>query len=380
MAQRRRDTVTIESVQAGGAGIVVDRATQYEIATNLREPSFAKFELGDESSYGPLREVMAIGGRYSVAINGQPRVTGRMLTRGLNATHDSGATVQLTVRTRLADAAFTTVDPEVRVKNVTLKDVILAAFAKLGYTEEDFIFTADVARDLITGKSSSRRQAGSEPLESKLDEAAPQPPESIFAFVDRHLARFRMMMWDGADGRIVVGVPDDEQEPVYQLTMLRGPDARANNILSASKTEDYEQVPGKLSVFGVGGGKDQAKAKISFVETDPVLSAVDPSLSRDVVVIDESLKTLGQAEGRARRELLDRSLEKNSWTLSMDGLSYWSGRKPVSYAVDTVADVSAHIAGLESGPYLLHSVKWNGTPDDAHTTEVQAVARGIWRL
>lgn len=422
MQRPLKDTVTIESL-GNGRSIVIDRSTQYEVATSLLRPSLARFELGDETTWDDLSRVVGIGGRYTVSVNGQARVTGRMLTKNLVASASSGATIQLTVQTLLADAMFTAVDPKIGVSNTTLKELVLAAFRRLGVTERDFIFHPRASRDAITGRESGQPSAAAglrarlhalensdttgitfqqinkkrehlraqlaaaetrpvdpELQEIKLEEARPHPPESVFAFVDRHLARHGLMMWDAADGKIVVGKPDDGQRPLYILTALRGRDGVANNLLDARKLEDYEQVPELIWVYGRGGGRDLGKARVKYNDFDPTLASVYPPLDRVTMILDESIQTQEQAEARARRELLSRSMNKDAWILETDGLSYWTGRQSLPYAIDTVADVRVSVAGSASGAYLIYECMMSGDAEAGHTTRLLTVGRGIWNL
>lgn len=379
MKRPARDTVLIESVQGGDFSIVVDRATQYEIVTDLTQPSCARFEMGDTGTWTAIRDALAIGTRFQVSVNDQTRITGRMLTRNLPVSAGAGATVQAVIRTLLADAMFTTVDPGIGVRNATLKDIVLGAFKRMGLTEADFVLRADLARNVLTGRSDPNQPA-LEIHNLREEEARPQPPESVHAFCERHLSRFSLMMWDAPDGRIVIGRPDDTQSPTYLMTMRRGPAARANNLLSATKTEDYEAVPARLWVYGVGGGKDQSKARVKFALPDDTLEAVTPVLDRRVVIIDEGIRTQAQAEARARKEMLWKSLAKDSWALETDGLSYWSGSRVVPYVIDTVADVNVDVAGAASGPYLLWQVTLRGSATEGHRTTVTGVRRGVWRL
>jgi prophage tail gpP-like protein len=419
MAARARDVVTIESVAGGGSSFLIDRATQYEIGTDLLSPSYARFELGDSTTWNAARRALQIGNRFSVAINGKPRVTGRLLTRNLAVSPSGGATVQLVVKTRLADAAFDACDPKIGVRNTTLRDVILAAFKRAGLTAADFIFEANVARDLITGRRSGQsdpvaglrarraklaadadsvaKDVGLSELDEQIsnaegrpvdpalstlreDEARPHPPETVYSFVDRHLARFGLTMWDGPDGRIVIGRPDDAQRPSYVMTCLRGAASATNNVISATKTEDFEQVPAEMWVYGTGGGRDQSKARVRTLLVDPTLYAVVPSLSRVAVVIDESLRTPELAAARARREMLRRSLQKDSWSIETDGLSYWTGTQRLAYGVDTVADVQIDVAGAAQGPYLIYQCTQSGNAESAHTTQFACVGKGVWVL
>lgn len=379
MPRRERDSVLIESVQGGGFAIVVDRATQYEILTDLTGPSASRFELGDDGTWSAIRDALAIGGQFQVSVNDKPAMTGRLLTRNLAASASGGATVQVVVRTRLADAMFTTVDTKIGVKNTTLEAVLLAAFDRMQLTKADFIFQTDLARDLITGKG---KQGSAVPdlTAMKEEEARPHPPETVYAFAERHLSRFHLMMWDAPDGRIVIGAPDDTQSPTYMMTARRGIAGLGNNLLSATKTEDFEDVPAEMWVFGVGGGKDQSKARIKFLTVDPVLSVVDPFLDRTAIVIDESIKTQAQAVARAKRELMKRRLASDSWVLETDGLSYWSGSDRIPYGIDTVADVKVDVAGGADGACLVYQTRMTGSAEQSHTTSLTCCGRGIWAL
>jgi len=379
MGKRERDTVLIESVQGGGFSIVVDRATQYDITLDLTAPSSARFELGDDGTWSVIRDALGIGGQFAVSVNDKPRLTGRLLTRNLAVSADAGATVQVVIRTKLADAMFTAVDPKIGTSNTTLEAIILAAFFRLGLDKKDFIFKTDLARDLVTGRG---KGGGATPDLSKMkeDEARPHPPETVWSFCERHLSRFHMMMWDAPDGRIVIGAPDDQQSPSYFMTAHRGIAARTNNLLSAQKTEDFEDVPAEMWVYGVGGGKDQSKARVKFLTVDPILAAVDPFLDRTAMVIDESIVTQAQAEARARRELMRRRLMSDSWVLETDGLSYWTGSERIAYGIDTVADVKVDVAGGANGAYLVYQTKMTGSADKGHTTQLTGCGRGIWAL
>ncbi len=375
---RPDDTVRIDSVQ-GDFSIVIEQATTYEVVNDLTAPSEARFELGDEGTWSALKPAIAIGTRFVVTVNNRPRLRGRLLARRMPLNPESGATVQVTVRTVLADAAFTTCDPTINLRRATLRDAVLAAYKPLGLVEADFIFSADVARDILTGKAgTSKAPADLQAIQE--DAAKPSPPEPVYAFVERHLNRFHMSHWDGPDGRIVVGTPDDAQVPTCQLRSRRGAAAQANNLLSCDRVEDFEEVPTGLWVFGAGGGRELAKRKVQWVEADPTLVAVEPSLERSVMIIDDALKTQGQAEARARREMSMRSLQKNAWRVSVDGLSYWNGHDLIPWAPDTVADVHVDVEGAPPGPYLIYRTSLHGSAAEGHTTDLDLVAKGIWRL
>lgn len=370
------EVVTIESVGGSGPSVRIDRATQYDLTRDLTAPFEARIEMGDGGTFEALAPALSIGRRITLALNGTPMISGRMLSRGSPVSAMSGATVTLTVRTRLADAQFASATP-FSLRNATLKDAVLGAYKTLGMTEADFIFDANVSRDLFTGKA----KGGSAMVDlAKVSEedARVRPPETVFEFCDRHLRRFGLMHWDAPDGRIVVGKPDDTLPPTYAFQLVRS--GRGNNVLDARRTEDYEQVPTALSAYGQGGGRDYRRARVSGSVSDQTLSGLEQALPRPTMVIDESITTKVQAEARARREMAQRCLNRDSWDLTLAG---WTERidgrsTGVPYSPDTTASVRVDVVGPASGIYFVWRVSHRGSVGEHHTTTITAAQKGVW--
>lgn len=375
---RRPDTVRIESA-SGGLSIVVDRATTYEIVNDLTQPSEVRFELGNDTSWSVLRDALATGTRFQVFVNERPRLKGRLLSKRSPLSASGGATIQATVRTVLADAQYSTAEPKINLRKASLEDAVLAAYEQHGLTAADFVFRADLARSILTGKG----KTGKPPVDLqaiKEDTAKPSPPETTWNFVERHLNRFHLTHWDGPDGTVVVGSPDDRQAALYRLRCVRNGNTQANNVLDCERLEDFEEVPTAVWVAGVGGGREYSKSKVQWVESDDTLVAVEPSLSRHVVIVDEALRTQAQAEARGRREMAMRSLGKNAWRITVDGFSYWDGYASTLYAPDTVADVQIDSAPDARGPFLIYRTALRGSASEGHVTTLDVVGQGIWRL
>lgn len=379
MAKRPDDTVRIESVQGSDFAIVVDRATSFEVTHDLSEPASARFELGDDGSWSALKDALQTGTRFKVVVNDRAWLTGRMLAKQLPISASAGSTIRLSVRTRLADAAFASASPDISVRKASLKEVVLAAYGPLGLTEADFLFSADAARDLLTGKA-GRSSAPADLAAIKEDDAKVHPPETIAAFVERHLNRFHLSHWDAPDGRIVIGAPDDTQAPLYVFRCRKGDRGQLNNILDCEKSEDFEEVPTVLGVFGVGGGKQWAKSRVRAVEEDPTLAAVDPPLYRPVLIVDEAVKLEAQASARARLEMSMRSRAKDAWRVTLDGLSYWDGKESIPLAIGAIADLQVDTSGVVSGAYLITRTTLRGDADNGFSAQLDLVAKGIWRL
>jgi prophage tail gpP-like protein len=392
--------IKIESADSSGPGVRIDRATQYEVVQDMTAPAEARFEIGDDGTWEALADAIKIGRRFRVSINGTSLMAGRLLMRGLSLQARTGATVQLTVRTRLADALFASCEP-FALKKTTLKDAILRAYATLGMTEADFLFNADASRDILTGKGGA--SSGASAVDAMQEEdARVHPPETVFAFADRHLRRFDLRHWDAPDGRVVVGKPNDQQSPLYRVQALRA--QRGNNVLSARRTEDYEQVPDQLLVYGQGGKLtarrteaaehmvagsfkrvkrdeygDVVSVEVGASILDPTLSSLDALLHRRAVVVDESIRTASLAEARARREMAMRSLQRDSWDLSLRGWTFPVGTRLVPYALDTVAEVCIDVASPVAAPYYVWRVAQTGSAGEGHSTVLTVAAQGIWR-
>lgn len=376
MAARRLDVVRVEAEGVGA----FDRFTTFSITNDLTAPSEAAFEVGDDGTFPELQDFIRLGRKYTVFLNNRLMLTGRVEVNDIPTDASGGASVRFTVRTKLADAMFATARADAKV-NTTLEQWILTLYAPLGYTKDDFIFRANVARDLITGKPArATKDAVTNPDSIKIDAARVQPPEAIFAAVDRHLRRFSLMHWDAPNGKIVVGAPDDNQEPTYRFRCFRGPAAQQNNVLSIGHGINFSDVPSGVVVAGSG-----AKASEGFIRAAVIEQAIDEDVTaagfiRPVTILAEQVRTSSLARAAAQRELSARSQRKNTFDTTTDGLSHWDGSDLVNFAPDTVAEIFVDNVGGSIGLYYLHRTQVTRDPTDGDKAQLTHVKKGIWKL
>ena len=374
MATRPRDTVTIE----GDAG-AFDAFTSIELTNDLTGPAEASFEIGDDGTWREMEDKIRPGTLYEVRVNGRLRMTGRVQINDVPVDADGGATVRFVVRTRTSDALYASASPSISIVGATLKDIVLRAYAALGFTSSDFVFKTDLARDLMTGRSSrgNDRLLDLEPM--RFEQAKVNPPESIYEFVERHLLRFHLTHWDAPDGKIVVGAPNDQQQPLYQFRLLKGAAGRQNNVLTAHRTRDMSELPTSITVV-TWTGPEVARERIAST-VKPSVSDINPGLfHRPVLMLDTSLWSRDQTVAKAKRELLQRSKRVDGWQMTTDGWSFWDGAALIPYGVDTVADVEIDVAGGPSGAYLLHRTVLREDPDQGMTAQLSLLRRGLWVL
>lgn len=377
-----RDQITVEATGLGNAATFsFDEFTSVRITNSVVKPAEASFEVGDVETYRELEALLALGAEFSVAVNGRPRLLGRMEARDAPIDIRNSGTMRFVVRTLLSDARATSATQSLSVQKVTLMDFLLRLFAPLGYTRESFDVRADLARDLLTGKSTRGGKPRADLDKIQLDAAKVKPPETIWECAVRHLMRHGLMIWDSPDGKIVVGVPDDQQAPDYYFrAWLTGPQRLNNNVNAINRAEDVTNAATSIGVFGVGGGKDYRKSKVSSEVVDQEL--LDAGFYRRMLFIDENVKTPEMAERRAKREMALRRRSRDALRVTVDTLSHdlGDGGAPTPYAPDTTADVVTEHLGGALGLYYVEEVTIFQDLSRAQGCEMTLVPEGVWVL
>jgi len=109
-------------------------------------------------------------------------------------------------------------------------------------------------------------------------------------------------------------------------------------------------------------------------------AVTDAGFYRPVLIVNEGVKTDALAQRHANRELTNRSMRFDTWTIKVDGLSYWDGGNRIPFGVDTVCDVQSAVAGGPQGAYLIHRTSMSRNASEGDTTELTLLKRGIWSL
>ena len=376
--RRPRDTVRVEVVGGGS----LDNFTSFQIVNDITMPSEASFEVGDDGTWSSMGDVFKPGTKFCVYINDRPRLTGRVEMNDVPFDTQAGAVVRFTVRTKLSDAMYASAPKNVKVKDTSIQEFVLAVYQPLGYVLADFVFSQATARDLLTGRVSDRGVPDTNLEPIKVEEAKVQPSETIYAAVDRHLRRHGFMHWDAPDGRIIVGKPDDLQNPLFTFNMFRsfggGGDPESNNVLGSTRTRDWSGIPSLVEVFGKGGKKGFGKSNVTAAASDADVFAA--GFYRPISIIAEGVRTIDLAVRAANRELAARSKRKDGFGISVDGLSWWDGQSSVIYGPDTVAMINTDVAGGNAGAYYIHAVTLMRNASAGDTAQLDMVKRGIWKL
>jgi len=382
MAVSPLDSVVIEAYGVPGRSAQVNFNfadwTSLELTNSITEPSECSFEMGDDTGWDRLENLLGLGGAFRVFVNDRLRLTGRI--EALDSPSDAlqSTTQRFIVRTKLSDARYNSAPQGMRLRNVSIKRFLLALYSDIGLTEADFDFRGDVARDLLTGRRTKRGRPPKDLEKLTEDQAKVNPPETIFDAADRHLRRHGLIHWDSPDGKIVVAAPDDTQAPVGFLRSFRGREGQFNNVLAAHRAQDVSQSPTVLGMFGRGGKRGFSKHSISSVLINQNLIA--KGFDRKIILNDEGLRTREQANRRAAREFASRNRSLERLSITVDGLSYRDGSDLLPWAPDTTVDVVLESQGGYLGLYYVERVTMTRNASDSDRSQLTLVPQGVWVL
>ena len=174
--------------------------------------------------------------------------------------------------------------------------------------------------------------------------AAPRAGETVWNFLERHAARLGLMLWADPRGRLVVSAPHYDQDPLYRFVRRWRNDADdPNTILSGSRRQSGADRFSEVTVYGRSRGNDVTRTAIRATVSDDAWP-----IHRSIVVHDNGLRTVEEAERRAQRELQARLAEAD--VLEYEMPNHGLGR--YLYAIDTMAAVVDEITGVEASWYI----------------------------
>lgn len=362
----------------------LDTWQSYEITSDLTTPADAfSLTVPMAGTYDQRREVirrMREGVRVSVYINAEPdagttiealQMTG--IIDNLSVTGGRGGTV-LRIQGRDNGGLLTSamVDPRLTVTSSTrlvaligdlisdfgmevVTDTALARQELTGMSQSESATALGRARARSDGSTSARASARAQRGHGGLTrpevgrvsvrDARPRMRESTWEFIDRHCRRFGVMPWVDARGRLVIGAPDYDQEPIMRLVRTLAPTANEpNNILEGGSVESWEGLASKVTVYGRAHGNDGSRSRFVGHATNP-----NVDIHRPMVIHDPSCRSTEEAQRRAEEEI-GRQRE-DAFSLQYDVPHHGQGSR--LYAIDTVVDVLDEEGAVEGLYYVV---------------------------
>lgn len=208
---------------------------------------------------------------------------------------------------------------------------------------------------------------GSDVERLRVSEAKPSVGETCWDFIDRHCRRLGVLPWIDARGRLIIGSPDYDQDPMWIIRRkLNG----ESNVLSGGVVEDFGAISSECTVYGRTGGSDAARSPFHARVVNP-----NQPFYRPLVISDPSVRTEEQARRRAVRELNRQN--ESAFVLEYEMAGHGQGE--FIYAIDTVADVLDEAIGIE-GLFYVTGRTFKGSRSMGARTRLRLIPLGAISL
>lgn len=362
-------------------GVQFDFFTQYSCGSSMFEADspfdFTAPVMGDDEFRANTIDIGQVVEVYVRVPAQRPQAilqyTGITKSVDYQVDRNGGAVVTVSGRNHLAPIVDCDVMPGFSVENVTFADVIRKALVDPApghtfgfYKQSQIIISNDANRAICTGKVAAGKpppSADAPPeLETlKVDQAKPHAGETIFAYLQRHAIRMGLMIWGTADGQVVFGRPNYNQNPMYEISCRRGPRGLNNNAIKFGRKRSIDHRATEIHVYGHSKGGDQMRSPIHAVVYDNDLRS--RGLYRPTTLHDNNARTQAQAEQKARYEMTKQLQSADAINATVDGHS----QDGAVWATDTIVSVSCDDLGMVTEPR--HIVARTFTRSREHGTE-----------
>lgn len=303
--------------------------------------------------------------------------TGRIYSVQYETT-EKGSTIGAVVRDHMFSLVHADVLPGFALNNVTFADVIRTVAYPFGFTPSDITIDADAARDMMSGKpAAGTKLSAMAPLNLealKVEAAMPNAGENAFAFLQRHARRFGLLIWGTVDGRIIVGRPNYDQAPRYEIRSRTGYKGIENNAEGIRRKISFEQRPSAVHVFGRTSGGDFSRSDVHEIVYDQEVR--ETGIYAPITLHDPNVKDATQARERGQWELSHR---RQTADVVQAQLARHCARDGTVYAIDTVAHVAYEEAGLDTDMYIVQrtfNATLAGTQTSVDLVPKHAIALG----
>lgn len=277
-----------------GDGLEIDHFLAYEYNQHFLIPADAsRFELaGDLLSDGDLQALQP-GSRVEVSIDDQLQSVGYIDEVIVRGSRGGGTVVVIEVRDWLSPAVDCHVDPQSRFAATnTLAEIIRTTLGPFGVTVQvdDNIANRNGQTGRIYGVRTSKKGRTSQKTLNHL--IKPYLQEGAFQFASRVAQRFGLWIWPTVTyGTVVVGQPEFNQEPRYQLLHKTDPQwSPHNNVLDYEVTFSRKEQPSMILASGWGGGGEFAKSSLRGAIINPYITPQPPNIVDQLLSVYPNLK------------------------------------------------------------------------------------------
>ncbi len=361
-----------------GAGLESDQVLEFDVSSDM-------LELADPFSLSvpltpDLWEAAALDSSIRIFIDDSQVLDGFVDERVRSIDKSGGSILNISGR----DKGGRLVDESAPLKSFynrrfadVAKDLVAPWFPKV-------TFSNATNRALIRGRGRRLASVAQEPavqVGSRKRVARKVEPGESRAEVLRHfLERFHLLGWSSANGReFVVGLPNYKQAPQFFFFVPRAGSKRFHegNVLEASYRQSCSERYSEIRVVGSSRG-DEASYGRNVTSRTATVSSEELLHDKHLIVVDDDIRTAGEALARAKREMKLREGAGEQLELTVPGFGQALGgddtTPPALYACDTMSRWEDEELGLK-GDWLITAVRYRRSKN-GETSQLSLVPRG----
>jgi len=265
-------------------------------------------------------------------------------------------TVRISGRDHLKPLVKCNVHPNTVIKDLTIAQAVEKVLTQVYRTEVPTVFFDNEAnRKVLTRKTSKKGKPIN--AQKQLEQLQPQSGEGAFEFVARFLRRNGLWLWPTVDGNLVVGKPNYDQPPHYNLTRSFG--GTVSTVQRAKVRRDKTNVASHVYIFGKSGGKGEKSTSILGHAVD-----ADWKLWAPMYVKHDEVTTAKEADNIAWQQLTRQKQNEFVYECTVKG--HFDAATRAYYAIDTIAHVHDEIESLDSDMYV-SSCTWEQSASETTT-------------
>ncbi len=338
----------------------------------LAQPSTFSLRLSAANGTAKLIKQLPRGTSFTLNIAGQPQFTGE--TDGIEASGRAGETsVTVFGRSPIGRLVDTDIPAERSFTNVTYEQLVTAAMEDVGLGDRLLFTTNEATRKIRSGHNVKTIR------EPKVPEGViglnrgathivhARLGERWFTFLQRHLTKGGIFLFDDARGDLVIAAPNRYQVPSYVFVRQRGQARNVVNVESAHFRDDATRRFAECVVYAraPGGRSGRIKATGRYIDLD----MVEAGFVKRRVFRDVNVTTPDEAAYYARRMVAEHN--RSGWRLryTLSGhvapTNARGGRAVV--VPDTMATVNDDELGIHEDLYL-ETVEYTSPPRQTHVT------------
>lgn len=359
------------SIQVGG--LTLSNCESYEVNIDVFEqPATCSFAIGTRNNAASLLSKITPNLPFSVSIGGRLQQTGFTDEPGSDGGEGAGTVVSIRARDAMAPIHDSFLTAEVSystsITYLELAQKIVALFPQL--KGRKVVGTNDANRKIMTGiaNNAAARYVESPLIDEILGDSdylgcaegsmRSKIGDKAIGFLNRYFVRAGLFFWSSADGNFVLGAPNKNTPPIWNITRYRGQTRSQTNVLAHSY-RNGSQPPrySECTVYARTKGRKAGRGILQGAYEDAEMQGW--GIYRPLVLRDAKGTSNEQGAYLARRKLAEgrRSVWHLSYTMAGHSFPVIGGSVATRavWAPDTMVNVFDDEIGV-TGPFWISGV------------------------